>query len=94
MIPITASVTHIDSHDSGLSWIEVEIDVPGRCERIELDLGKLGPSAYAPPLLNSPEGLRRLWITNDGPPTITVGETIWARSFTKGEDQASDHDAG
>ena len=85
MIPIRASVTHIDLQDSGLSWIEVEIDVPGQCERIELDLEELGPLAYAPPLLNSPEGLRKIWITNDGPPTITVGETIWASSFTKGE---------
>jgi hypothetical protein len=89
MILIRASVTHIDLQNSGLSWIEVEIDVPGRCERIELDLEKLGPSAYAPPLLNSPEGLRKIWITNDGPPTITVGETIWARSFIKGEDPSN-----
>jgi hypothetical protein len=89
MSPIKASVTHIDLHDSGLSWIEVELDVPGQCERIELDLEKLGPSAYAPPLLNSPAGLRRIWITNDSPPAITLGETIWAKSFTKGED-ASD----
>jgi hypothetical protein len=94
MMPVRATVTHIDSQDCGLSWIEVEIDVPGRCERIELDLKELGPSAYAPPLLNSPEGLRKIWITNDGPPALNVGERIWARSFTKGEDSASDQEAG
>jgi hypothetical protein len=71
--------------ESGLLWIEVEIDVPSQSERIELELEELGPLAYAPPLLNSPEGLRKLWITQDGLPTINVGETIWARSFTKGE---------
>ena len=85
MIPIRASVTQINLQESGRSWIEVEIDVPGQCERIELDLEELGPLAYAPPLLNSPQGLRRLWITQDGPPTINVGETISARSFSKGE---------
>jgi len=85
MIPIRASVTQIDLHESGRSWIEVVIDVPAQCERIELDLEELGPLAYAPPLLNSPEGLRKLWITQDGPPTIKVGETISARSFIKGE---------
>ena len=85
MIPIRASVTQINLQESGRSWIEVEIDVPDQCERIELDLEELGPLAYAPPLLNSPEGLRKLWITQDGPPTINVGETISARSFTKGE---------
>ena len=85
MIPIRGSVTHIDSHHSGLSWIEVEIDVPGQCERIELDVEKLGPLAYAPPLINSPEGLRKIWITIDGPTTIKLGDTIPARSFIKGE---------
>ena len=85
MMPIRASVTQIDLQESDRSWIEVEVDVPGQCERIELDLEELGPLAYAPPLLNSPEGLRKLWITQDGPPTIKVGETISARSFTKGE---------
>ena len=85
MIPIRASVTQINLQESGCSWIEVEIDVPGQCERIELDLEELGPLAYSPPLLNSPQGLRKLWITQDGPPTINVGETILARSFTNGE---------
>ena len=85
MIPIRASVTQINLQEPGRSWIEVEIDVPDQCERIELDLEELGPLTYAPPLLNSPEGLRKLWITQDGPPTINVGETISARSFTKGE---------
>jgi hypothetical protein len=85
MLPIRASVTQINLQESGRSWIEVEIDVPAQCERIELDLEELGASTYAPPLLNSPEGLRKLWITQDGPPTIKVGETIPARSFTKGE---------
>jgi hypothetical protein len=85
MTPIRASVTQIILHESGRSWIEVEIDVPGQSERIELDLEELGASAYAPPLLNSPEGLRKLWITQDGPPPINVGETISARSFTRGE---------
>ena len=85
MIPIRASVTHIDLQDSGRSWIEVEIDVPSQSERIELDLEELGPLAYAPPLLNSPAGLRKIWITHDGPPTINVGETISARSFIKGK---------
>jgi hypothetical protein len=85
MLPIRASVTQINLQESGRSWIEVEIDVPAQCERIELDLEELGASAYAPPLLNSPEGLRKLWITQDGPPTINVGETLSARSFTKGE---------
>ena len=85
MIPIRASVTQINLQESGRSWIEVEIDVPDQCERIELDLEELGPLAYAPPLLNSPQGLRRLWITQDGPPTINVGATISARSFRKGE---------
>ena len=85
MIPIRAFVTQINLQESGRSWIEVEIDVPDQCERIELDLEELGPLAYAPPLLNSPQGLRRLWITRDGPPTIHVGETISARSFRKGE---------
>jgi hypothetical protein len=85
MISIRASVTQINLQEAGRSWIEVEIDVPGQCERIELDLEELGLLAYAPPLLNSPEGLRKLWITQDGTPTINVGETISARSFTKGE---------
>jgi len=85
MIQIRASVTQINLHESGRSWIEVEIDVPGQCERIELDLEELDASAYAPTLLNSPQGLRKLWITQDGPPTINVGETISARFFTKGE---------
>ena len=85
MIPIRASVTQINWQKSGLSWIEVEIDVPGQCERIELNLEELGPLAYAPPLLNSPQGLRKLWITQDGPFTINVGDTISARSFSKGE---------
>jgi hypothetical protein len=84
MIPIRAFVTQI-LQESGRSWIEVEIDVPDQCERIELDLEELGPLAYAPPLLNSPQGMRRLWITQDGPPTINVGATISARSFRKGE---------
>jgi hypothetical protein len=88
MIPVTASVTQINLQEAGRSWIEVEIDVPGQCERIELDLEELGASAYAPPLLNSPEGLRKLWITQDGPPTINVGETISARAFAKGEGAA------
>ena len=85
MNSIRASVTQIILQEPDRSWIEVEIDVPGQCERIELDLEELGPWAYAPPLLNSPEGLRRLWITQDGPPTINVGETISARSFIRGE---------
>jgi hypothetical protein len=85
MISIRASVTQIHLQEPDRSWIEVEIDVPGQCERIELDLEELGPLAYAPPLLNSPQGLRKLWITQDGPPTINVGETISARSFSKGE---------
>jgi hypothetical protein len=85
MIPIRASVTQINLQESGRSWIEVEIDVPDQCERIELDLEELGSLAYAPPLLNSPQGLRRLWITQDGPPTINVGATISASSFRKGE---------
>jgi hypothetical protein len=85
MIPIRASVTQINLQEPGRSWIEVEIDVPTQCERVELDLEELSPSAYAPPLLNSPQGLRKLWITQDGPATIKVGETILASSFTKGE---------
>jgi hypothetical protein len=85
MLPISAFVTQINLQEPGRSWIEVEIDVPGQCERIELDLEELGPLAYAPPLLNSPAGLRKLWITQDGPPTINVGEKISARSFVKGE---------
>jgi hypothetical protein len=85
MLPIRAFVTQINLQESGRSWIEVEINVPGECERIELELEELGPSAYAPPLLNSPEGLRKLWITQEGPPTIKIGETISARSFAKGE---------
>ena len=85
MILLRASVTQINLQEFGRSWIEVEIDVPAQCERIELDLEELGLLAYAPPLLNSPEGLRRLWITQDGTPTISVGETISARSFIRGE---------
>jgi hypothetical protein len=85
MFSIRASVTQILLAESGRSWIEVEIDVPAQCERIELDLGGLGPLAYAPPLLNSPEGLRKLWITQDGPLTINVGEKISASFFAKGE---------
>ena len=85
MISIRASVTQIHLQEPDRSWIEVEIDVPDQCERIELDLEEFGLLAYAPPLLNSPEGLRRLWITQDGPPTINVGETISARSFIRGE---------
>jgi hypothetical protein len=85
MNSIRASVTQIILQEPDRSWIEVEIDVPGQCERIELDLEELGPWAYAPALLNSPVGLRRLWITQDGPPTIKVGETISARSFIRGE---------
>jgi hypothetical protein len=90
MISIEACVTQINL-EHGRSWIEVEIDVPGQCERIELDLEELGHLAYAPPLLNSPEGLRKLWITQEGPPTINVGETISARSFTKGESAEGAH---
>jgi hypothetical protein len=82
---IRASVTQIVLQEPDRSWIEVEVDVPGQCERIELDLEELGLLAYAPPLLNSPKGLRRLWITQDGTPTIKVGETISARSFIRGE---------
>ena len=85
MIPIRAFVTQINLQESGRSWIEVEIDVPDQCERIELDLEELGPLAYAPPVLNSPQGLRKLWITQDGPLTIKVGETVLANSFSKGE---------
>ena len=45
MMPIRASVTQIDLQESGRSWIEVEIDVPDQCERIELDLEELGSLA-------------------------------------------------
>ena len=85
MISIRASVTQISLQEPDRSWIEVEIDVPAQCERIELEVEELGFLAYAPPLLNSPEGLRRLWITQDGPLTINVGETISARFFIRGE---------
>jgi hypothetical protein len=85
MNSIRASVTQIILQEPNRSWIEVEIDVPAQSERIELELEELGLWAYAPPLLNSPEGLRRLWITLNGPPTINVGETISARSFLTGE---------
>jgi hypothetical protein len=84
-IPIRAVVTEVENDEMKRVWIRVELNVPADCERIEVAVEELGPSVYAPPLLDLEPGPVCVWLTSLERGAPDVGSGITAYSFIRSE---------